>query len=123
MATGFIIRRSDARVVVVIPNLLEIDLENGSMRGMNDTAYGIDLQVAYVFAVEDAKLNLNPGDLLPEGYTDVSNKYVKQNNVELNHKKIADLLFENVSDKQKMASLESIVGDLLVDIAILKGER
>ncbi|GIO63391.1 hypothetical protein [Paenibacillus cineris] len=117
MATGYVVT-NDSLVTVILPKLIEI---NGtSMKGKFGSVQGINLEIASIIAVED-ELDLRIGDVFPSDYTNVAHKYIKQDPQVQVEKNMAALLYESATDKQKIASLEGMLGNLLFDIAIIKG--
>ncbi|RED36354.1 hypothetical protein [Paenibacillus sp. VMFN-D1] len=117
MATGYVITR-EGRVAGVIPKLVEID--GNSMKGERGSIHGINFDVAEILVV-DSFLDLKKGDVFPPGYTNVAHKYIKQDPQVQIENNMAALLYENATDKQKIASVEGMLGNLLFDIAIIKG--
>ncbi|MET3549174.1 hypothetical protein ABID47_005811 [Paenibacillus favisporus] len=117
MATGYVVAKQGARIVDIVPNIREIDDDN--MHG-DRSVFGVNLKMADFF-VTDEKLELKLDDVFPEGHTNVADKYLKKEPQAEVHNNIAALLIESAADKQKIASLESMVGNLLIGVASLKG--
>lgn len=119
MATGYVVNK-DGIVTVIVPDLIEID--GDTMKGENLSLNGVNLEIADIVAVETS-LELKIGDRFPGGQTNVVDKYAKKDpRVEIQND-IAALLIENAVDKQKVAFLEGMVGNLLIDISTLKGDQ
>lgn len=116
MATGYIVSKSGARIVDIVPNIREID--GGNMLG-DRSVIGVNLQMADFFVTDELELKVD--DVFPEGYTNMADKYLKKEPLEEVQNNIAALLIESATDKQQIASLEGMLGNLLFDIAIIKG--
>ncbi|MGG4046509.1 hypothetical protein [Paenibacillus favisporus] len=118
MATGYVIMKNGSRVAEIVPRVIEIS--GNSLKGEEGGVHGINLDRADIIVL-DQDLDLKKGDVLPDIYTNVAHKYIKQDPQIQVENNMAALLYESATDKQKIASLEGILGNLLFDIAIIKG--
>jgi len=75
MATGYVVSKSGARIIDIVPNIKEIDGNN--MSGDGKKVIGVNRQMAD-FWVIDAKLEVQPGDVFPGGHQNVADRYIKK---------------------------------------------
>lgn len=112
----FIVYKESRIIHGIIDNIKEII--GNCFTGRDVEFSGVDMTIVEYIVTDDERVSdLEVGDILPEGLTDHSQDYITVAPEE----QLGNLLMDSAKDKVTISQLEDAVGNLLLEVALLKG--